>query len=302
MNDDTQLARWLAGELDGPELEELKKSPRYATLMRIKENFEQIEQPLLDGDAMMESIFKNPKKAPKVVPLYQKAWFRGIAATILLLVSLGVYFTLPKTVSAPYGKTLAFTLPDNSEVLLNAGSKSGYSSFNWDNSRNIELEGEAYFEVAKGKNFTVTTSLGTVTVLGTHFNVKARENRLDVVCYEGKVKVTYNGKSTILTPHMALTVEDGQMAGGITQVTENNPSWTGNTLSFSNEKLPAVLAEIERRYDVDIQTDYTTARTFSGVLPANDIDGALKALSRLYHLKIQEQGTIILLKAVDAKR
>jgi len=302
MNDDTQLARWLAGELDGPELEELKKSPRYATLMRIKENFEKIEQPALDANSMIETIFMQPKKAPKVVPLYQKAWFRGVAASIILLIGLGIVFTLPKKVDAPYGKTMAFTLPDRSEVLLNAGSESGYSSINWDNNRNIELDGEAYFEVAKGKTFTVTTALGTVTVLGTHFNVKARENRLDVVCYEGKVQVTYNGKSSVLTPHMALTVEDGQLAGGIYQVAANKPLWTGNTLSFSNEKLPAVLAEIERRYDVDIQTDYTTDRTFSGVLPANDIDGALKALSRLYHLKIQEHGTIILLKAVDAKR
>jgi transmembrane sensor len=302
MNDDTQLARWLAGELEADELDALKKTPRYATLMRITENFAQIERPQIDADAMMETIFSQEKKAAKVVPLYRKAWFRGIAAAIVILLGLGIVFALPKTVTTPYGETMAFTLPDKSEVILNAGSQSGYSRLNWDNNRNIDLNGEAYFEVAKGKTFTVTTPLGTVTVLGTHFNVKARENRLDVVCYEGKVRVTYNGKATVLTPHQSVTVENGKIAGGVFQVPANEPGWLGDELAFTNEKFSAVVAEIERQYDVDIKADYTSGETFSGLLPADDIYGALKTLSRLYHLKAIKQGKTIVLKPIDAKK
>jgi len=62
------------------------------------------------------------------------------------------------------------------------------------------------------------------------------------------------------------------------------------------------LAEIERKYDVEIKTDITSKKTFSGSLPGNDIDGVIKTLSRLYHLEADKQGKTILLKPINAKK
>ncbi|AWH86426.1 iron dicitrate transport regulator FecR [Flavobacterium album] len=300
MKDDTLLARWLAGELEAEELAALENDPRYATFLRIKNNFEQIERPRFEGGPMLEDILQLEKNPARVVPLYRKSWFQTVAASIVLILGFAFIFTRPDKMETANGKTLAFTLPDNSAVVLNSGSESSYSSWNWDNNRNISLDGEAYFRVAKGKKFTVNTPLGTVTVMGTQFNVKAREGRLDVVCYEGKVRVGYNGKETILTPHHSVTVEGASVKDGV--VSAGKPKWIDGELEFEYEKLSAVLGEIERKYDVEIRTDLNSGKTFSGTLPGNDIDGALQTLSRLYRLTIEKQGKTIILKSMDGKK
>jgi transmembrane sensor len=300
MKDDTLLARWLEGELDAAELAALEKDPRYANFVRIRSNFEQITRPQFDGAPMLEDILQLEKNRIRVVPLYRKSWFQTVAASIVLLVGLAFIFTRPENMKAANGKTVAFTLPDNSAVVLNAGSESSYSDWNWDNNRNISLDGEAYFCVAKGKKFSVNTPLGTVTVLGTQFNVKAREGRLDVVCYEGRVRVQYNGKETVLTPHQALLVENG--IAKVDAMEAAKPKWIDGELEFTYEKLPAVLAEIKRRYDVEINMELRPAKTFSGTIPGNDIDAALKVLSRLYHLEVDKQGKTIFLTPMDGKK
>ena len=89
-------------------------------------------------------------------------------------------------------------LPDSSQVILNAESKISFNKKTWDENRNVTLEGEAFFKVAKGKRFTVATESGIITVLGTQFNVENRKNFFEVTCYEGLVSVTYNNKETKL--------------------------------------------------------------------------------------------------------
>ena len=300
MKDDTVLARWLAGELNDTELRELEADPRYATLLRIRGNFEQVERPAFDGGPMLQTILGAEKAAPpKVVPLYRRYRLQAGAAAIVVLLGLGFFLYQPETMVAANGETFAFVLPDQSEVRLNSGSQAVYRDFNWDANREVELEGEAYFKVAKGKAFTVATPLGSVTVLGTQFNVKARGNRFDVSCYEGRVLVKYNGQETVLTAGQSVTVQDSQTAG-ITPEEAAAPQWTEGELAFSNEQLPGVIAEIERRYDVTIEADFDSAQPFSGAMPGNDLDATLKALSLAYHLKVSKNGNTIILKPVNA--
>ncbi|MBQ0740845.1 FecR domain-containing protein, partial [Aquimarina celericrescens] len=83
-------------------------------------------------------------------------------------------------------------LPDGSFVDLNAGSELTHQRFFWSQNREITLQGEGYFKVTSGTNFTVTTSLGKIEVLGTQFNIKEREKLFEVNCYEGRVKVSTN--------------------------------------------------------------------------------------------------------------
>lgn len=303
MKDDTQLARWLAGELDDKELQELKDSPRYATLLRIKENFAKIEKPTFNDEAMLENILQQEKQPVKTLPLYRRYKVYAVAACAILFIALGFIFTMPETMEASNGKTLAFTLPDASSVILNSGSNASYRDWNWDNNRTIALNGEAYFRVAKGQKFSVTTSLGTVTVLGTQFNVKARNGRFDVICYEGRVSVGYNGKQTILTPHQAVTIDEGKKIDEISQdVTANEPEWLNDELAFTHENFKAIIAEIERKYDVTISTEYDSQQNFTGSLPANDLERALKTVALSYHLDIEKQGKTIILKPINAKR
>lgn len=134
---------------------------------------------------------------------YRKTWL-GAAATILLLIAGGgiVYFAQTKHLSGVSGEVMfrvdrgnkaMLTLADGSKVWLNSGSVLRWSE---DKVRDVTLEGEAYFEVAKDKrrSFEVHTTYGTVRVYGTSFNVKAHscDSLFTVALVEGSVGLRMN--------------------------------------------------------------------------------------------------------------
>lgn len=299
MNKDTQLARWLAGELTEKELEELQNSPRYATLLQIKDNFEKIESPQFNSESVLDEIFQQEKVQPKVVPLYRKYWLQA-AAAIIILFGLGFVYTLPEKFSTANGETYAFVLPDDSEVLLNAGSTASFRNWNWDSNREVNLNGEAWFKVAKGKAFTVKTPQGTVTVLGTQFNVRVRGSRFDVVCFEGRVEVQHNDTKIVLSKGESITFNTG-VQNTHTKSDVKEPGWIHGELVFSDEKLSGIIEELEREYNVDIETKHNSEQLFSGALPGNDLDAALKVISLNFHLNVEKKAGTIILTPVYAK-
>lgn len=295
MKENYDLAKWLAGEMSGAELEAFEKSPEYATYAKIKQYSAQLEVPAFDEKGMYGRIISSEKKLPKVVPLYKT--FLRVAA--VLVVALGLFFVaqnmMPVTESAANGQLASFSLPDQSEVVLNAGSAIEYRKWGWDSNRTLELNGEAYFKVAKGQRFEVNTSLGKVTVLGTQFDVKARNGRFDVSCYEGRVRVDYGATQTIITKGQAVAFSAGQQI----DVPQNNgtaPEWLNNKLVFNKETLQAIIDELSRQYDVPIELKATpSAQLFTGVLPRKNIDEALQVIGAIYHLKaVRQNGKIIL--------
>jgi ferric-dicitrate binding protein FerR (iron transport regulator) len=204
---------------------------------------------------------------------------------------------------AENGKKITFSLPDNSEIVLNSGSEIDYKKWNWDNNRKLNLSGEAYFRVAKGKKFEVNTPLGKVTVLGTQFNVKQRENRFDVTCYEGRVKVNYNEKEVIITKGMSVSFKDGKSIP-IPENTTQKPEWLNDELVFYKEDLKDVVKELERHFNVSLELKCnTSSQLFTGTIPVQNIDLSLQVLSATYHLqpvKVSENN--IILKSVDAQK
>jgi len=149
------------------------------------------------------------------------------------------------------GESVNFYLPDSSQVWLNAKSKISHIK-NWEDEREINLKGEAYFEVAKGKLFTVKTSQGTVAVLGTKFNVKQRANYFKVHCYEGSVSVIYKNHKVLLTANETFNskfINKYQEIGGET------PNWIKSKSLFRNSFLKEVLTDIEVQYDIEFILD-----------------------------------------------
>ncbi|MBC7439984.1 MAG: FecR family protein, partial [Flavobacterium sp.] len=188
---------------------------------------------------------------------------------------------------ASNGKRTAFLLPDNSEVVLNAGSEIEYKKWNWKKNRNLELRGEAYFKVAKGEKFEVKTSLGKVAVLGTQFNVKARKNRFDITCFEGRVKVNYKDKEIILTHGQSVSYENGKQV--ITKITSGKPEWLANKVDFYKEKLLNITNEIERQYNVSISIKSGLSNElFTGKIPTDNLDIALEIIATTYNLEIKK--------------
>ncbi|WP_415060216.1 FecR family protein [Flavobacterium sp.] len=284
MEENYHLAKWLNNELEGEELKAFEASKDFAVYQKIKQYSGELTTPTFDEDKMLQTILQSKKAKPISI---QKVVLRIAAVLILGFgITLAVKNFANFTEYAPNGATTAFLLPDNSTVLLNSGSDIEYKKWNWDNERKLKLNGEAYFKVAKGKKFEVATELGKVTVLGTQFNVKNRNNRLDVTCFEGKVQVNYQNTQLLLTKGMTVSFEDGQQL--VTdQTAQTEPDWLSKQVAFTAAQLPAILEEMMRQYNIDIQMKgKATPQRFTGTIPMNNLDVALEIVATTYHLKM----------------
>lgn len=284
MEENYHLAKWLNNELEGDELKAFEASKDFAVYQRIKQYSGELTTPAFDEDKMLQTILQRKKTKPIS---FQKIVLR-IAAVVII--SFGITFAVKNfanfTEYAPNGATTEFLLPDNSTVLLNSGSEIEYKKWNWNNERKLKLNGEAYFKVAKGKKFEVATELGKVTVLGTQFNVKNRNNRLDVTCFEGKVQVNYQNTQLLLTQGMTVSFEDGQQLVA-DQTAQTEPDWLSKQVAFTAAQLPAILEEMMRQYNIDIQMKgKATPQRFTGTIPMNNLDVALEIVATTYHLKM----------------
>lgn len=288
MKKDRLLAKWLNDDLSPDELAKFEASPDFEKYQKIKKYTAHLETDDFDENAMLSNILSQKKPAPKVVPLYRKWMFRAAAIFVLAFgVTFAMKVFMSETETADFGKKTTFSLPDHSEVVLNSGSEINYKKWNWDNNRHLELKGEAYFKVAKGKRFEVETNLGKVTVLGTQFNVKTRKNRFDVVCYEGRVKVNYASTEILLTHGQSVSFENGKQVK--MTVNSSKPEWMNNQICFYQENIQSLLEEVERQYNIKIELNAKdTISLFTGKLPAKDLNTALQIISTTYHLKAKK--------------
>jgi len=175
-------------------------------------------------------------------------------------------------------------LPDNSVVSLNELSHLEYNASKWDEKRTLELKGEAFFDVEKGERFDVHTEFGTVSVLGTEFNVISKDGTFKVSCYEGLVSVNYGQEEVKLPAGTEFTLTSGD--GIKTNISISEPNWLKNMSVFDNASLDAVLAELEKQYDVNINyvSDNDTIMNFTGAFEHNNLENALKSVTQALNL------------------
>ncbi|HEX9979426.1 MAG TPA: FecR domain-containing protein [Flavobacterium sp.] len=300
--DENYLAKWLADEMTASELEAFRKTPEFAAYSKIKEVSGQFAAPVFDENAMYANIISGRNKKPKVVSLYNSVWMK-IAAAIVILLGVGLVWKMtPVTQNAENGAMTTFELPDNSTVVLNAGSEIKYSKWNWNENRKLALSGEAYFRVAKGKTFEVDTKLGKVTVLGTQFNVKSRSDRFDVSCYEGRVQVVCGNSKVVITKGQSVSFAHGS-AIEVPAVNVTRPEWIDNELMFNKETLTAILNELSRQYNLDFELKGPAPQQlFTGVLPRQNLDEALQIISATYHMKPVKTQNKIILEPVNVQK
>jgi ferric-dicitrate binding protein FerR (iron transport regulator) len=191
----------------------------------------------------------------------------AVAASILVFFSvLGFLRYYSIRIETTVGQHLVAELPDHSKAELNAQSKITYYPYWWRVSRIVKLDGEAFFEVEKGKKFTVISTKGTTQVLGTTFNIFSRDNVYKVTCVSGSVKVkSGTGSETILKPNSKAEID---ARGKITVLTniETYPeiSWKKNIFLFTASPLFQVFSEIERQYGVKIEVPTDNLTRYTG--------------------------------------
>lgn len=165
------------------------------------------------------------------------------------------------SVTVPLGSKSKIELPDHTTVWLNAGSKLSYAQDFAKRSRQVSLEGEAYFEVAKNPHmpFTVNGKEMAVKVLGTKFNVRSykEDPTVDITLLEGSISLTnhldQNTVPCLLKPNEKATLnkQNGQMTIEKVQASDWS-EWTRGKLVFDAERFGQIIRRLEREYNVSI--------------------------------------------------
>ena len=297
------LAKWLNNDLSEEELAVFKKSAEYASYEKLLEVSGSLEAPDFDMDKAFNDFKNNQlQKDVKVIKMnpMRKLWRIAAAIAVIFVASYFYISTLDESISTQYAERNEVRLPDNSEIILNADSRITYSEKNWAKERNISLEGEAFFKVAKGQKFTVATKDGLVTVLGTQFNVENRTGFFEVTCYEGLVSVIFNGKESKLPAGNSFIAINGNVLK--TESPANTiPSWMSNESTFRSIPLKYVLDEFERQYNIEVKTqNINLEQLFTGSFSNTNINLALQSISTPSQIKYELEGNNVLFYAENA--
>jgi len=191
---------------------------------------------------------------------------------------------------AANGQKSTISLPDGTKVMLNSASSLRYASdFNVKN-RDIELNGEAYFEVARNEEIPLVVSAKQmkVEVLGTKFNVRAYSSEPEIVTtlVEGCVKATAGGREMLMKPaeEISYNVKSGEMrkydAPNKNHLNHLIP-WRDNELFFNGNNLKEIGAILERMYNVNVifEDETITKYTYTGLVRNSSLSNVLDLIT-----------------------
>ncbi|MBL1407211.1 FecR family protein [Sphingobacterium faecale] len=202
----------------------------------------------------------------------------------------------------PRGGTYQVILDDGTKVWLNSDSKLRYPNRFEGTARRVQLEGEAYFEVAKDKNklFIVDGGKQEITVTGTQFNLNTYKDEpmTTTTLVEGQVRIAdlSNGHTAVLAP--------GQQAvsgkRGLEVQTVNTDvfiAWKDNYFVFESIPLPAVLRQLSRWYDVEVDYEGLPHETISARIRRDkNISVVLRAIAQTSGIDFQIKERRIMVK------
>ncbi len=210
-----------------------------------------------------------------------KPWLAA-AIMIGILTSAFLFFRNNDTqIQTAFAQKIEKTLPDNSKIWINAGSSISYDNHFEGKGRKVKLTGEAQFQVTKGiGQFVVETSHGKVTVLGTKFNIRDRDQSFVLECFEGKVKIDIQGKSKIVKGGHAIQYDfNTQKFISYIVTPDGNADWINGEIKFEARPMAEVIHEIERQFDVKIKfkTDISKS-VYSGFFKTDHLENALQSV------------------------
>ncbi|SDD82785.1 FecR family protein [Mucilaginibacter pineti] len=180
--------------------------------------------------------------------------------------------TAMNKVSTPRGGQYQLVLSDGSKVWLNAASSLSFPAVFMGKTRDVEITGEAYFEVAKNPNkpFRVKTNNTTVEVLGTHFNINAYtdEESIKTTLLEGSVKISNSKYASVLKPgQQASLTQTGQIKVIDDPEAEYAIAWKNGVFEFKDAGIETIMRQAARWYDVDV--------SYQGTIPTREFNGSI---------------------------
>jgi ferric-dicitrate binding protein FerR (iron transport regulator) len=208
------------------------------------------------------------------------------------------------TLTTPRSRQCQVVLPDGTKVWVNAASSIKFPEAFTGAKREIEMTGEAYFEVATdaAKPFFVKVKDSYIQVLGTHFNVMAygNENKVQTTLLEGAVQFKYENEAVLLAPGGQCTLHDN---GSVKTINDADvafaTAWKNGRQVFRNADVRTVMRQVERWYDLDVVYDGPVAGgTFSGNISRNaNLSQVLKMLELSnIHFELDQQHKKLIVK------
>lgn len=203
---------------------------------------------------------------------------------------------LYNTISTPRGGQYQLILTDGTKVWLNAASSLRYPSGFVGKDRKVELTGEAYFEVAKNAAMPFKVKLNgmEVEVLGTHFNINSYEDEsaIRTTLLEGSIKINKHGSSSLLKPgQQAQLNKKGEIKIINDADVEEAIAWKEGKFQFDKADIHAVMRQIARWYDVNVEYQGSVSSHFGGTISRDvNLSQVLKMLHLTGEVKFQVNG------------
>jgi transmembrane sensor len=249
---------------------------------------------------LMKFIDEEKPESIRTISFVNSLWFK-IAAVSLLVIGLSSLWNVFRShnikvrelayneIIVPLGEKAQIILSDGSHVWINSASKLRYPVMFGETSRDVTLEGEAFFDVVKkhGKTFVVNTRDVKVNVLGTAFNVKCYpgDDKTQTIVVRGEVKVEDihgDQKAIIIKPNEMATLQGrimpDQTTSHLNLITvrkvdpESLVSWKDQLLVFNGESFEDLTIKMERWFNVRIKIDDMELKTerYSGKFVHNE--------------------------------
>ena len=238
-------------------------------------------------EASLEGLHARIHTAPVVKMSRGRGWWKiAVAAAVVAVAGIFVFRSAdrPAEIKSAYGQLSTNQLPDGSTLILNANSTASLSSdWHGNHDREVWLEGEAFFKVAKTpekKRFIVHTGNLDVIVTGTQFNVSSREHRTTVLLTEGSVTIRMkDGSEVKMKPGDFIDMNNEQYA--LKQVNEENVlAWKDNRMAFDSTSIEDVAKTISNHYGVKVVLgdDSVRQQSITAIMKNNNLDELLKAI------------------------
>jgi transmembrane sensor len=267
----TLAARHFSGEADSGEQAQLEQwlsadaanAAEFAAMQQLWATEAADVQPAYDVEAAWQKVSQAiATQAPGQntgAKLRSIRWGRyAAAASVVLLLGLAFLFRHTLfgnndmiTVVADAAKTIQ--LKDGSTIHLHKGARLSYPKQFAAGHRDVELQGEAFFEIARNEAspFTVNAAGTRIQVLGTSFNINTYDGKqVRVIVKTGKVRFSAQNKAVELTPGESGLFSNGELSESAAN--ENELAWHTGVLQFTNAALPDVLNTISQQYGVRI--------------------------------------------------
>lgn len=334
-----KLAAYLAGELSAAERETLEKhlaenpeseklhqqmrviwQPKSAPAFDSPRAFRKLTERIRTEGLLTNDPDAEPDEA-SVRTLRPTPWLRWAAAVAVPVLAVAAFFyTRPRPAQPvvpqasllekviPVGQKSFLTLPDGSKVWLNADSKLKYPKAFAGNTREVYLEGEAFFDVVKNPKqpFVIRTTQAQIQVLGTSFDVKAYPDSktVEAVVVTGKVKVSDPADDknfVLLQPNEkgVYRAENRKIVKTTLAQQEEKAEyvdWKIGTLAFHDESIPEIAAKLERWYGVKVEADeaaLASCRVTARFDNNQPIDKILDYIRMVTPIEYIQEGTVI---------